>query len=384
MTDSKEKKPFTLDRTVRLVIGVIVIGGILFLVNYLRSVLLPFVIACVIAYIIHPFVIYNKKLLHLKGKVLPVIVTLFEIAFLLSIIGGFFFPYIINEIADMADMFSQYTKSHVNIPYLPDTIHDFIVRNIDFRSISKMLSQDQIVTFIEDAFSEIWSIMGSSIRVVLSVLSWFIVLLYLVFILIDYDSIMSGFKSLIPPKYNKIALQVIGDIQLTMNHYFRGQALVSFIVGILFSIGFLIMGLPLAVVFGLFIGILNMVPYLQLISIPFAALLCLVMAVNTGQNFWVLFGEAIAIYCICQVIQDMLLTPKIMGKYMGLNPAIIFLSLSVWGTLLGFIGFIIALPLTTLVISYYDRYVIHKDALDILDGKGPEESEPETPVCDKE
>ena len=58
-----------------------------------------------------------------------------------------------------------------------------------------------------------------------------------------------------------------------------------------------------------------------------------------------------------QLIQDFFLTPKIMGKAMGLNPAIILLSLSVWGTLLGFIGLIIALPLTTLLMAYYDNYI---------------------------
>lgn len=62
-------------------------------------------------------------------------------------------------------------------------------------------------------------------------------------------------------------------------------------------------------------------------------------------------------YIIVQLIQDFFLTPKIMGKAMGLNPAIILLSLSVWGTLLGFIGLIIALPLTTLLMAYYDNYI---------------------------
>lgn len=64
-----------------------------------------------------------------------------------------------------------------------------------------------------------------------------------------------------------------------------------------------------------------------------------------------------AVYIIVQLIQDFFLTPKIMGKAMGLNPAIILLSLSVWGTLLGFIGLIIALPLTTLLMAYYDNYI---------------------------
>jgi predicted PurR-regulated permease PerM len=67
---------------------------------------------------------------------------------------------------------------------------------------------------------------------------------------------------------------------------------------------------------------------------------------------------ALAVFVVVQAIQDLILTPRIMGSAMGLNPAIILLSLSVWGSLLGIIGLIIALPLTTLLISYYRRFVI--------------------------
>lgn len=67
------------------------------------------------------------------------------------------------------------------------------------------------------------------------------------------------------------------------------------------------------------------------------------------------------VYIVVQCIQDFFLTPKIMGRAMGLNPAIILLSLSVWGTLLGFIGLIIALPLTTLLLAYYNQYIRNRE-----------------------
>ncbi|MDD2960454.1 MAG: AI-2E family transporter [Muribaculaceae bacterium] len=357
---------YTFDKVVRLIITTIVIIGAVWLIDYLKSVLLPFLVACLIAYIIHPFILYNKKALKLKGNVMPTVVSLFEIICLLTVLLIFFIPYITSEIGAMATMFQQYAKANVDIPFLPAEIHNYIIKYLNFDSLYNMFSHEEIMTFVEEAIAEMWTIMGSSVRVVLAVCSWAIVLLYLVFILIDYDKIMGGFKAMIPAKYSVSATQIFKEVESSMNHYFRGQALISFIVGVLFSIGFLIVGLPLAVIFGLFIGLLNMVPYLQLISIPMAALLCLVNSVSTGENFWLLFGETFAVYCVVQAIQDMYLTPKIMGKYMGLNPAIIFLSLSIWGTLLGFIGLIIALPLTSLVISYYDRYIIHaKESVEV-------------------
>ncbi|MDE5840995.1 MAG: AI-2E family transporter, partial [Muribaculaceae bacterium] len=82
------------------------------------------------------------------------------------------------------------------------------------------------------------------------------------------------------------------------------------------------------------------------------------------------FWECMGVYVVVQCIQDLILTPKIMGKAMGLNPAVILLSLSIWGSLLGFLGMIIALPLTTLILSYYDLYVVRRS-------RGLEDSSPE-------
>ncbi|MDE5684549.1 MAG: AI-2E family transporter, partial [Muribaculaceae bacterium] len=184
---------------------------------------------------------------------------------------------------------------------------------------------------------------------------------YVVFIMLDYERLLKGFKRLVPPKYRPTTFRIANDVKNSMNLYFRGQALVAFLVGIMFCIGFSIIGLPMAIVLGLFIGVLNMVPYLQLISLVPATLICLVYSADTDADFWHVWWSCMAVYIIVQCIQDLILTPKIMGKAMGLNPAIILFSLSVWGTLLGFIGLIIALPLTTLILAYYDLYITNRE-----------------------
>ena len=113
-----------------------------------------------------------------------------------------------------------------------------------------------------------------------------------------------------------------------------------------------------------------MVPYLQLISLIPTTLLCLVYSVDSNVNFWNIWLASMAVYIIVQCIQDLFLTPRIMGRAMGLNPAIILLSLSIWGTLFGFIGLIIALPLTTLLLAYYNNYIINRE-----DGESEAEKE---------
>ena len=187
-----------------------------------------------------------------------------------------------------------------------------------------------------------------------------IVFLYLIFILIDYEKVTKGMFDIIPGKYRGLITEIIQDLEQGMNRYFRGQALVAIIVSVLFCIGFSIVGLPLAIAMGLFLGVLNLVPYLKTIAIVPGTFLAFLQSVETGQSFLSVMLWLVAIFMFIQVIEDMFLVPKIMGKVTGLNPAIILLSLSVWGSLMGMIGLIIALPLTTLIISYYKRFVLNE------------------------
>jgi len=319
-------------------------------------VLLPFGVACLIAYLFEPFVQYNRRLLNLKSRVPSIFVTLFEATFMFGVLCYFFIPSVIDEMHQLAGLISRYASTETKIPFLPDSIHEFLKRTIDFNQISAMLTEQDWMTIVKGSFSFI----SSGFNMLLAIGSWAIVFLYVVFIMLDYDRLMIGFRHMVPPRYRQPVFKIGRDIKTSMNHYFRGQALVAFIVGILFSIGFLIIGLPMAVVLGLFIGVLNMVPYLQLVSLIPTTLLCLVYSMDNSVDFWPIFWACMAVYIIVQVIQDMFLTPKIMGKAMGLNPAIILLSLSVWGTLLGMLGLIIALPLTTLLLSYYNYYIIQR------------------------
>lgn len=358
------RQPFTLDRVVRLIITIALILGAVWLINLLKDVLLPFLVACLIAYLFEPFVQHNRRLLHLKGRVAAVFITLFEALFLFCIIIGVITPLIADELHSMSAILKSYAQSRSTVRFLPVELQQLIRDSIDFHKIANTLSQQDWMPIITNAFKATWEVITSGWSVILGIVSWLIVVLYVVFIMLDYEKLEHGYKSMIPKRMQPMANTLTHDIVDSMNRYFRGQALIALIVGILFAIGFSIIGLPMAIVLGLFIGILNLVPYLQIISIIPTAVLCLVYAVGGGGEFWILFWECVAVYFVVQAIQDFFLTPKIMGKAMGLNPAIILLALSVWGTLLGFIGLIIALPLTTLLISYYRHYVIEKSNSD--------------------
>lgn len=187
---------------------------------------------------------------------------------------------------------------------------------------------------------------------------FFITFIYLFYILMDYEKMTNSYIKFVPKSKRAFVQGLVTDVEEGMNSYFRGQSLVALCVGILFSIGFLIIGFPMAIPLGLFIGFLNLVPYLQILGFIPTVILSLLKAYETNQNFWGILVAALLVFAIVQIIQDGFLVPKIMGNVTGLNGAVILLSLSVWGVLLGFVGLIIALPLTTLLISYYKRYVV--------------------------
>lgn len=361
---SSSSRPFTFDRVIRMLIGVVVLAVAVWLVKILKGALLPFLVAWLIAYMLEPFVQYNKRLLRVKKRWLPIFMTLFETALILALVGIFIIPSIYDEMHRVALLVKSYADKGSDIQFVPPYIHEYLKDYIDFNRIAGELTSQDIRSLLEAAGSFI----AGSYNLVVDIFSWFLVIVYVVFIMLDYEKLLAGFRHLIPPKYRNTTGRLLHDVKTSMNHYFRGQALIAFIVGILFCIGFSIINLPLAIVLGLFIGLLNMVPYLQLISLIPTTLLCLVYSVDANVNFWNIWLASMGVYIIVQCIQDMFLTPKIMGKTMGLNPAVILLSLSIWGTLFGFIGLIIALPLTTLLLAYYNDYIINR-----RDGESPEE-----------
>lgn len=379
-----ERQPYTFDRVIRILFGAVFVVGLFYLIYILRGALLPFLVAWIVAYMLNPLVVYNKRVFKLKGRVIAIALTFLEVLVTLALLAVLVLPSIIDEIGVMRRLLSDYVYHSSNIPFVPQAVHDFIRQNVDFTQLSTLLSREQWLSVIEESFSGAWGFITGSVGEIINIVSWLIVLLYIVFILLDYDKILVGFQRMIPQRYRPTVVSIVSDVEVSMNRYFRGQALVAGLVGILFCIGFLIVGLPLAIVLGLFIGVLNMVPYLQLVGLIPTVLLCLVSASETGTNFWLLFGACILVFIVVQLIEDIFIVPRVMGKVTGLNPAIILLSLSIWGTLLGFVGMIIALPLTTLCLSYYERYVIGDEAKSTPPASPDSTTSPEEMTKEKE
>ncbi len=194
-------------------------------------------------------------------------------------------------------------------------------------------------------------------NVLMAVVGLVVILLYMIFLLMDFQSVSTDWITLFPEQHREPVALFVSDFEAAMNRYFRAQALLAAIAGVLFAIGFSIIGLPMAILLGLFLGLLNMVPYLQTVGFIPALILSLMHSLQSGTDFSTIILMVVGVFAVVQVIQDGLLTPRIMGQAMGLSPWLIMLSLSVWGQLLGMLGLLIALPMTCLCLAYYRRAV---------------------------
>ncbi len=348
------QRPITFDRVVRVLATLAAIAAVVWLIDILRNVLLPFCVACLISYLLEPVVEFQQKHLRLQHRLIPVFLTLVEVAILAGGLAYFFIPSIIDEVAQLESIIKASSSKDVTSTLLPPEIHEYITKYLSFENISKYISGSRI----EAVLNKSTSVLAATIDFLMNTIEWLLTFIYVIFILLDYKRIMRGFRLAVPPKFRDKVYPVLDNIKDNMDRYFRSQAIIACCAAVLYCIGFSIVGLPLSIVMGITVGILYMVPYFQYITLIPVVILCYIYSMTGACEFWPELGKCVLVYIISQCICDYLLTPKIMGKSLGLNPAIILLSLSIWGTLLGIIGMIIALPVTALIIAYYKQYVL--------------------------
>ncbi len=359
-------RPLTIDKIATILFFCAVIVAVVWVVGLLENVLLPFCLACLISYMLDPLVELNRRWFRLRGRGVASFLTLGEVGGVLGLLVYFFAPSVAEELGELADMI-KFAVAHDS--ELADTyplLHKLIDDHFSLRSLREIMETHSIDQLLNSGAA----MLGKSLDLLMHTVEWLITFIYVIFILIDYPYIMRGFRLMVPPRYRKGVYRVADDIKENMNHYFRGQALIAACAAVFYCVGFSIIGLPLAIVLGLLVGFLYMIPYFQYVTLVPVAIVCFISTLDQG-SFWVMMGECLIVYFISQCICDYILTPKIMGKALGLNPAIILLSLSVWGTLMGIIGMIVALPLTTLLLGYYQEFVI--------DAPDPKAKAPSTP-----
>ena len=349
------EQKITFDKVIRWAFIALLFIVSFFIVKSLSGVLLPFFIAWFLAYLVYPIVKFVQYKLHVPTRALSIIVSLI---FIIAIIAGIFWliiPPMIEQVDKLIDFINNYVNQKTDASNIGAYVQQWVKDNQ--QQIEKFLKSEDFADAMKVAMPKLFAVIGQTANIMMSIFASFITLLYMFFILLDYEYLTDNWIKIFPKKSRPFWRELMVDVERELNNYIRGQGLVALCMGILFCIGFTIIDFPMAIGLGIMIGIMDMVPYLHTFALIPTVFLALMKSADTGQNFWAILAMALAVFAVVQIICDMVVTPKVMGKAMGLNPAILLLSLSVWGALLGFIGLIIALPATTLLIAYYQRYV---------------------------
>lgn len=363
------ESPITFDRFARyLIVGTLIAVSFYFL-YLLEGALFPFFVALLLAYFLHPLVSFFQYKMRMKNRVLAIFLTFVLVALLFWGVYELVVPPVFEELGKVNKLIAAYLgeKGDSQVSLIPAALNRFVNKYVDFEQLSSYLTKENIMGIGEAIIPRLQKILSQSFSLLGTVGTALLVLLYTFFILLDYEALTSGWIPLLPARHRNRVARLVNDVKNSMNRYFRGQSLIAFIVAVLTSLGFLLIDLPMAIAMGLFVGVLTLIPYMKVIALFPTILLTLMKSVYTGESFWLLLFYLFLVFATVQVLEDMLLVPKIMGRITGLNPAIILLSLSVWGTLLGVTGMVIALPVTSLLLAYYRRYRIARDGLEADD-----------------
>ncbi len=349
------EQKITFDKFIRWSVIALITVAVFCITNYLSSVLLPFFVAWLFAYLLYPVVKFIQYRMHVKVRAIAILLAMLLV---LGVVGGMIYliiPPMVEQFQKLYGILIHWLHQTTHTNDLVQVVKDWAAANQD--SIERFFKSKDFSDTLKTTMPKLFSVIGQTANVIMSVIASCITLLYTFFILLDYEYLTNNWIKIFPKKNRPFWHELAGDVERELNNYIRGQSLVALCMGIMFCVGFSIMDFPMAIGLGILIGVMDLVPYLHTFAIIPTAFLAMLKAADTGQNFWMVFGLAVGLFILVQAITDMVVTPKIMGKAMGLNPAILLLSLSVWGALLGFIGLIIALPLTTLIIAYWQRYV---------------------------
>ncbi len=409
-----DERQYTFDRVVRMVLGAVTLIAVLALLRYLSDVLLPFAAALVFAYLLNPLVTFFEQ--KTKRRRLAVAMTLGGFGIVGVVLVAIVVPLMIGQVREFGDTLEELRgdlvssmESGVDEAHPPSNASDEpeaeqiatgksatglreltnawgrFRQDPDSRLRPERLNQlfDEVSgTYVgdlldgarryarSDEFQQLlvdgvrrlavggWTVITFTVNLVLGLTGLIVVLLYLVFLLLDFPEYARTWKTFLPPQYRSAIVEFLEQFNIAMRRYFRGQSVVALSVGVLFAIGFTIIGLPMAVPLGLFVGLLNMVPYLQTVGLVPAVLLAGFRSIEGDSSFLVSVVLTVLVFAVVQMIQDILITPRVMGKATGLRPVAILLGVFIWSKLLGFLGLLLAIPLTCLGIAYYRRYVL--------------------------
>ena len=236
-------KEITFDKFVRWAGIIILILGILYVTNYLSSVLLPFFIAWFFAYLLYPVVMFIENKMHVRIRALSIIIAMLTMT---AVIGGVIWliiPPMIDQFDKLGDVLTKWLHQTTHTNNLTALIKEWMQNNQD--QIERFLRSKDFSDTMKSTMPKLFAVVGQTANVLLSIIASMITLLYMFFILLDYETLTSNWVRIFPKKNRPFWQALMNDVKRELNNYIRGQGMVALCMGIMFCIGFTIIGFPM-------------------------------------------------------------------------------------------------------------------------------------------
>jgi predicted PurR-regulated permease PerM len=313
------------------------------LVWLLGPVLTPFVVAAVLAYVLHPLV----ERLAARRVPRAVAVTLVEVAAIVIVLAVLLLivPILSKQLPLMREQ----------IPLLADRLNTQLAPWLARFGFNIALDTGSIKTFAMkylDANLEEWLATAlSSARIGGSILlaivgNAFLVPMVLFYLLLDWNALVARLAALVPPRMRERTHGFVEECDSTLGQYLRGQLLVMVVLAVYYSAGLALFGFDLAVPVGVFTGLAVFIPY---VGFGLGLLLALISAVLQFSGWHGLIGVAV-VFGVGQLLESFVLTPRLVGERIGMSPLTVIFALLAFGHLFGFVGVLIALPVSAVLV----------------------------------
>ncbi|MBI1356643.1 MAG: AI-2E family transporter [Acidobacteria bacterium] len=328
------------------------------------SVIMPLAVAAIAALVFKPYFDLLQRRLRLPPA-LAVAAVFASILVPLGAFAWFFGAKMVSQGNDVAARLPELIDAaNRNLrAQLPEVIAFFERHGLD-KALDSAIEggRKQLVDGLQTFGSGALSAGAGVLSFVGSALSWVVLPVYFGFFLMADGWQLDRLKKHLPflkPDTRDDVVYLIQQFVDIIVAFFRGQIIIAFLQGLLFAVGFSIVGLQYGFLIGLALGFLNIIPYLgNIVGLSVA----LPLALLQPEGGWVRVGLALIVFAIVQTIEGYFLTPKIMGERTGLHPMAIIVAIFFWGTALsGILGMILAIPLTAFLVVFWrlakEKYV---------------------------
>ncbi|HEX7475315.1 MAG TPA: AI-2E family transporter [Dehalococcoidales bacterium] len=335
-----------------IIIFTVVLVVVFWLIYELRSVLLPFIVGLILAYLLFPVVLWTER--HLPGrgrwmrvKRILIILLIYLIALgVIALVGYLTIPEIVRSVTSLVNS-------------LPDLVPNMIQKIQDFtkafqQHVPPEISQ-QVNTYLTDLLGKLGNGLQSALFGVLSsipgtvglVLGFASLPLFLFYLIFDAERLQKGFFSLFPPWMAVHTRNIVAILQQVLGRYIRAQLLMGLIIGVVDFTWLMILGIPFAPALAFLSGLMELVPVLGP-WIGGAVGVIVTLATNPGKIVWV-----IVLYLVVQLLEGNLLSPRVTGGIMRIHPAIILVLIILGAHFAGFWGIVLIVPVTATLVPLY-------------------------------